>query len=192
LQLPPDDGASTDGTKDFAMLDGCIPTSPPVAATIAASDDGPRLRILLAEDNPTNQLIARRMLESMGHRVHLACNGQEAVEAVRAHQFDAVLMDVMMPEMDGMTASRMIRAEEVDRRVPILAVTANAFEHDRHACLEAGMDGFLGKPFSRSNLRAVLAKITGAAAATPPAFEAASSSRRALEVVLSERKVGAA
>ncbi len=116
----------------------------------------PRLRVLLAEDNPTNQLVARRMLESMGHCVHLAGDGRQALEAVRAHQFDVILMDMIMPEMDGIAASRAIRAGGVDTNVPIVAVTANSFEHDRLACLEAGMNGFLSKPFNRTSLRAAL------------------------------------
>jgi PAS domain S-box-containing protein len=118
-----------------------------------------KLLILVAEDNPTNQVIARRMLEGMGHEVRLASSGQEAVDAARSCSFDAILMDVMMPEMDGIDASGRIRSSEGDRHVPILAVTANAFEHDRMACIEAGMDGFLGKPFTRAALQAALKSV---------------------------------
>ncbi|MDR3538094.1 MAG: response regulator [Acetobacteraceae bacterium] len=116
----------------------------------------PRLCILLAEDNPINQLIARRMLERLGHCVHLASNGLEAVEAARQQRFDAILMDMMMPEMDGVTASRAIRSELAGRQVPIVAVTANASDEDHAACLEAGMIGFLAKPFNRATLCAAL------------------------------------
>jgi PAS domain S-box-containing protein len=166
LQLPQDRSDSQDGADDVGMFGADVRSGSQPATTMEPPEEGPRLRILLAEDNPTNQLIARRMLESMGHRVHLACNGQEAVEAVRDHQFDVVLMDVMMPEMDGIAASRMIRTEQTGWRVPILAVTANAFEHDRVACLDAGMDGFLGKPFNRASLSTALARITRATAET--------------------------
>lgn len=145
----------------------------------------PRLCILLAEDNPTNQLVARRMLERVGHRVHLASNGLEALEAVRHQRFDAILMDMMMPEMDGVAASRAIRLETAGREVPIVAVTANVSAQDRAACLEAGMSTFLAKPFNRATLLAALAEAIGASLRNaspetePVADEPAQASRRA-------------
>jgi PAS domain S-box-containing protein len=106
-----------------------------------------RLRILLVEDNPTNQLVAVTRLEFMGQRVDAVASGREAIEAVRTIPYDLVLMDVMMPEMDGLTATRAIRSLPAPARdIPIVAMTANVFREHERACLAAGMDGFLGKP----------------------------------------------
>ncbi len=144
----------------------------PVAAAQPGGAAVPPLCILLAEDNPTNQLIARRMLERVGHRVHLACNGLEALEAVRHQRFDAILMDMVMPEMDGVAASRAIRSETAGQEVPIVAITANASAQDRTACLEAGMSSFLAKPFNRTTLLAVLAEATQPSVYEAPIREA--------------------
>lgn len=144
------------------------------------------LRILLVEDNPTNQLVATAMLEKFGCRVDVAGNGWEGVQAVRDLSYDAVLMDMRMPEMDGPTAARAIRALPGPMRdVPIIALTANAFAHDREACLAAGMNDFLAKPFSATALRAaILAAVAKAKpddAASPPA-----GGREAQDVDLSQ------
>jgi PAS domain S-box-containing protein len=136
---------------------------------------GRRLRVLLAEDNRTNQLVVATMLENEGCRVDVAANGLEAVEAVRQRGYDIVLMDMMMPEMDGLAASRAIRClpEENGRDVPILAVTANAFAHDREACLAAGMNGFITKPVSAAKLAAAIqAALDGGALPQQPVAEA--------------------
>jgi PAS domain S-box-containing protein len=109
----------------------------------------PKLRILLAEDNPVNQKLAARILEKEGHEVVVVANGRDAVAAVESGAtFDLVLMDVQMPEMDGIQATRAIRALEAGRgtRIPIVAMTAHAMKGDREQCLEAGMDGYLSKP----------------------------------------------
>ncbi|MGF7206559.1 PAS domain S-box-containing protein [Skermanella aerolata] len=128
------------------------PEAPDRPAAVSASPPV-RMRVLLAEDNRTNQLVAVTMLERLGFRVDVAANGFEAVEAVRSRPYDIVLMDVMMPEMDGIAATRAIRALPGDAaRIPILAVTANAFSHDRDACFEAGMNGFLSKPIVADRL----------------------------------------
>jgi PAS domain S-box-containing protein len=129
----------------------------PNAMTPAA--DG-RPRILLAEDNGVNQEVACAMLENLGCRVEVAHDGAQALERLAAGRFDAVLMDCQMPQMDGFAASREIRnleAQRADgRRVPIIALTANAMEGDRERCLEAGMDDYLAKPFKLAELGATL------------------------------------
>ncbi len=124
---------------------------------------GPSLsgHVLVAEDNPVNQELARSMLENLGCRVTLVSNGVAAVTAVDSTPFDAVLMDVQMPEMDGLVATATIRQHEAragSRRVPIIALTANAFVQDREACLAAGMDDYIAKPFKLEKLRVALAR----------------------------------
>jgi len=120
------------------------------------------LRVLLAEDNRTNRLVAVTMLERLGFVVDIAANGFEAVEAVRSRPYDIVLMDLMMPEMDGLSAARAIRDLPGDAgRVPILAVTANAFSHDRDACFAAGMNGFVSKPIVADRLVEAINALTG-------------------------------
>jgi len=106
------------------------------------------LRILLAEDNPINQKLALRVLERNGHSVSVVSNGVQALDAAEREQFDLVLMDVQMPEMDGLTATRLLRQKErsFGRRTPVLALTANAMTGDREKCLAAGMDAYISKP----------------------------------------------
>ena len=117
------------------------------------------LAILLTEDNRVNQRLATAMLEKRGHRVTLAANGIEALHWQNEGTFDAVLMDVQMPEMDGLEATRLWRMAEAGqgRRVPIIAMTANAMQGDREKCMEAGMDAFVSKPVSAQQLFSVLA-----------------------------------
>jgi signal transduction histidine kinase/DNA-binding response OmpR family regulator/HPt (histidine-containing phosphotransfer) domain-containing protein len=109
-----------------------------------------RYRILLAEDNPVNQKLAIKQLEKQGHTTQVAENGKLALEAWQTGDFDLILMDMMMPEMDGLEATRQIREIELaaglNRRIPIIAMTANAMTGDRERCLEAGMDGYVSKP----------------------------------------------
>lgn len=114
--------------------------------------------ILLVEDNLVNQRVAGVALQKFGFDVHIASNGREALEALTQLEPLAILMDCQMPEMDGFTATREIRAreEQSGKHVPIIAMTANAMEGDRLACLEAGMDDYLAKPLSFDALRAVL------------------------------------
>lgn len=106
------------------------------------------LKILLAEDNIVNQRLAIGLLEKHGHLVHVVSNGRECVERFRADTFDVILMDVQMPEMDGLEATRAIRQIEFERqtRIPIIAMTAHAMAGDRERCIEAGMDDYLSKP----------------------------------------------
>jgi CheY-like chemotaxis protein len=143
-------------------------------------------RVLLAEDNPVNLEVAREFLANLGCSVSVAVNGMEAVRLHASQPFDLVLMDCQMPEMDGLTATRRIRLHEEARRLPstpIIAVTANAFEEDRIACLAAGMDDYIRKPFVEETLEAAMLRwfdprstntaVPAAAAAEPAAGVAA-------------------
>jgi CheY-like chemotaxis protein len=113
------------------------------------------LRILLAEDNPVNQKVAARILERMGYRVDVVGDGIEALVAVDAINYDLILMDVQMPEMDGLEATRRIRElpPKSGRRPQIVAMTASALESDRQAAFDAGMDDFVGKPVRIEDLQ---------------------------------------
>ena len=112
------------------------------------------LHILLAEDNPVNQAVATRLLEKLGHSFALAQNGKEALSLLSMHPFDLLLIDIQMPEMDGLTATRRIREQEQSTRIhlPIVAMTAHAMNGDRELCLEAGMDGYISKPINLQRL----------------------------------------
>jgi CheY-like chemotaxis protein/HPt (histidine-containing phosphotransfer) domain-containing protein len=111
------------------------------------------LKILLAEDNMTNQKLALLVLERFGYLADVASNGIEAIEALRRQPYDVVLMDVQMPELDGLEATRLIRAQfQPDRQPYIIAMTANALPQDRDACLAAGMDEYISKPFQVNEL----------------------------------------
>ncbi|MFC1588893.1 ATP-binding protein [Pseudomonadota bacterium] len=115
--------------------------------------------VLLVEDNPINQMVARKMLEKTGLQSELAANGKEALEFLKQEKFDAVLMDCQMPEMDGFEATRLWREQEQhsgNGRLPIIAMTANVMEGDRERCLASGMDDYLGKPVRQAELGAVL------------------------------------
>ncbi len=117
------------------------------------------LRVLLAEDNKINAVLATTVIKRAGHSVDVAQNGAEAVDAVAAAHYDVVLMDMHMPEVDGIEATRRIRKLDGDaRRVPIVALTAGAMASDRQKCIAAGMDDFLAKPFEPKDLTALLAK----------------------------------
>jgi PAS domain S-box-containing protein len=118
-------------------------------------------RVLVVEDNSTNQRIATLLLERMGYTAHVAANGLEALDAVRKFNYDLILMDCLMPEMDGYMATRAIREMQADgRRIPIIALTANALSDNREKCLAAGMDDYLTKPLRVDVLAAKLAHWT--------------------------------
>jgi CheY-like chemotaxis protein len=131
----------------------------PDATPVYPADPVPRLadstakgRILVAEDLSMNQIIIAEMLEKAGHRVQLAGDGAMAVEAMRNDTFDLVLMDMEMPVLDGLAATRIIRGMEGEQRTPIVALTANAMADQIFACREAGMDDFVAKPIDRNSL----------------------------------------
>ena len=149
------DGAGQGCTFRFHIRAEAVATSPAAATAKAAGKVSidPQmaarhpLRILLAEDNVVNQKLAMRLLQQMGYRADLASNGIEAVESVARQTYDVVLMDVQMPEMDGLEASRRITAKySADQRPRIVAMTANAMQGDREECLAAGMDDYVTKP----------------------------------------------
>jgi two-component system, sensor histidine kinase and response regulator len=116
------------------------------------------LQILLAEDNQVNQKVAARMLQKRGHQVMVVSNGKEALAALAVHSFDLVLMDVQMPEMDGLEATMAIRQKEKLSGLyqPIIAMTALAMKGDRERCLAAGMDGYISKPIHAEEFDAAL------------------------------------
>jgi len=120
-----------------------------------------RLRVLCAEDDPTNRIIAEAFVTEMGHAIELAHNGREAVERLRAGHFDVVLMDSRMPVMDGFEATRLIRgkdSDDIDHDIYIIAATANVSKADRDKCLAGGMDDYLAKPILRAALHAALGR----------------------------------
>jgi signal transduction histidine kinase/DNA-binding response OmpR family regulator len=135
------------------------------------SSRGPsaRLRILVAEDNPVNQTVVMRMLEKMGHQPTLAHNGRELLSTLDAGTFDLVFMDVQMPEIDGLAATRQIRQNEVatGSHIPIVAMTAHAMKGDKERCLQAGMDGYLTKPLSSLGIEQAIAKVFGTESKAP-------------------------
>jgi CheY-like chemotaxis protein len=155
-------------TFHFTARLGVAPDQPARTASSASNAPGTAgLHILLVEDNLVNQKLARRLLEKGGHTVTCAGDGVQALEAFDKDRFDAILMDIQMPVMDGFEATAELRKREksLDRRTPVLALTANAMQGDRERCLAAGMDGYVTKPI---NTQELLQAIAGAAAAEKP------------------------
>lgn len=121
------------------------------------SDEMPSLSILVAEDNSINQIVARKTIEKFGHQVTIVSDGQEAVEMVSEQNFDVVILDLEMPKMNGIQAAKAIRKlPEVSDKLRIIAMTGHALQESRDACVEAGMDGFLSKPFDPWKLRELI------------------------------------
>ncbi len=152
-----------------AAMSGTRASLPPEPSASPASDPSRcseatcGLRVLLAEDNAINQKLAARLLEKRGHRVHVVATGNEAVAAVGAETFDVVLMDVQMPQMDGLQAAGEIRRREaqVGGHTPIIAMTAHAMKGDRERCLAAGMDDYVTKPVKEAALHEVIRRTLG-------------------------------
>ena len=167
-------GSLSFSSRNFSMIDGALtpssvvralastgicgnqaalPAAAPRTAAVAPKRSATSLAILLAEDNAVNQRIASSMLSNMGHTVDIAGNGRDAVAKATLRVYDVIIMDMQMPEMDGLEATRAIRAlHGPEGHVPIIAMTANAFAADRSACMAAGMNDFLTKPITARKL----------------------------------------
>ncbi|MBI5440213.1 MAG: response regulator [Deltaproteobacteria bacterium] len=121
-----------------------------------------RLRVLVAEDNRLNQIFAQTLLERLGHEAVVVSDGEEALRALARENFDVVLMDVQMPELDGDEATKRVRAGMVEgcpTDIPVVALTAHAIRGDRERFLAAGMDDYLSKPFDPESVEAVLRRV---------------------------------
>jgi CheY-like chemotaxis protein len=142
-----------------------------VNASAATPGEPQPLKVLLVEDNPVNLTLAKRQMKVLGHELHTATRGRQGVEAALADDFDVILMDRHLPDLDGVEATKEIRAAEArtGRHTPIFAVTADAMPRNREECLAAGMDGFLTKPLDIEALRATLADLTPVPAVVPGA-----------------------
>jgi signal transduction histidine kinase/ActR/RegA family two-component response regulator len=137
------------------------PARLPDQAAAARDRDRHGLSILLAEDNPVNQRLAVALLRKLGHTVLSVSNGQEALAAIAAQRFDMAILDVQMPELDGMEATRTLRSVERrgTDRLPVIAMTAHAMVGDRERCLEAGMDGYVAKPINERTVAAEIQRV---------------------------------
>jgi two-component system, sensor histidine kinase and response regulator len=146
------------------MLDGTPRKQPdPLLTRHTLREDKHRIRILLAEDNAINQILAVRLLEKHGYSVTVVPDGQAALQALQTGEFALVLMDIQMPGMDGFQATAAIREREklTGGRIPIVAMTAHALVGDQERCLASGMDGYVSKPFRTSELFATIEKMLG-------------------------------
>lgn len=165
----------TKPARKSELLHGLLNAAPSVSPSVPAgpllSYHGHALRILLVEDNVTNQKVAAVLLHKLGLRVDTVSNGFEAINALETLPYDLVLMDVQMPEMDGLTATRLIRNPEsavLNHHVPIIAMTAHAMQGDRDICMDAGMDDYLVKPVTSKPLSSMLEKWLPKRAPNPP------------------------
>jgi CheY-like chemotaxis protein len=163
-------------TFHFTVRLGQATGERPAVAPAPAAAPPRALRVLVAEDNKVNQHVARRMLEKLGHSVVVVASGRGALDAVAADVFDVVFMDVEMPDMDGLAATRALRTIEAEvragrqapkpdssysagRRIPIIALTAHAMTMHQEQCLAAGMDDYVSKPVNSTALAAAIARV---------------------------------
>ncbi len=166
-QIGVDDNEGAGATFWFTLPMTAVAAQAPVPAA-PPCEVRAGLRVLVAEDNRTNQKIVKRMLEQLGCVVDIVGDGLAAVEAAAAKDYDVVLMDCQMPELDGYDATRAIRHNQgAARRTPIVALTASAMREDKARCLEAGMDAHVAKPFSRDDLAAALSRSVPVGVAAP-------------------------
>jgi PAS domain S-box-containing protein len=164
LELDTEEGAGTTATFTMPVHAAPAGTEAPLAVTAPAEGASAGGRILLAEDDPINTVMTMDMLENLGYRATIVENGADALRALAQEDFDCVLMDIQMPEMDGLSATKAIRSAPAlgdKSRVPIIALTAHALPGDRERFLSAGMDDYLAKPVEYDHLAAVLARAMG-------------------------------
>jgi CheY-like chemotaxis protein len=161
MESEPGRGATFRFTVRLGVQPATAAPAPPAKTAPPIAPGGGALRILLAEDNAVNQLIAVRLLEKEGHRVHAVTSGRAALDALQSQPFDLVVMDLQMPEMGGLEATAIIRQRErgSGTRLPILALTANAMVGDLERCLQAGMDGYVSKPIDHPKLLAEISRV---------------------------------
>ncbi|HVZ74893.1 MAG TPA: ATP-binding protein [Polyangia bacterium] len=163
LSVESQPGVGSTFSFSLPVTEGCLPRGSASGKDGAARRPGRALKVLLAEDNRVNQRVAVALLEKHGHAVEVAPTGHAVLDAITRRAYDAILMDVQMPDMDGIEATRHIRERELTAggHVRIIAMTANAYESDRQRCLDAGMDDFVCKPFRIDALLAALAPAAG-------------------------------
>jgi CheY-like chemotaxis protein len=142
-----------------AAVAQAVDAEPAPVSTPASPGDTRSLRVLVVEDNEINRTIACALLARLGLDAEVAEDGEVALEKVVCGRYDLVLMDMRMPRMDGLESTRRMRALPLARQPRVFALTANAFEEDRQACLAAGMDGFLAKPYRLEQLAGVVADV---------------------------------
>ena len=149
----------TQSSIGFVLKEALMPRNHKKRWTACRDRQHPDLKILLAEDNAVNQKVARLMLKKLGYRADVVSNGREVLQALEQQSYDVILMDVQMPEMDGLEATRAILDLKLKKRPKILAMTAYALEGDRERCLAAGMDGYISKPVQLEELRNALQEL---------------------------------
>jgi CheY-like chemotaxis protein len=161
------------------------PARAPVISAAPASAPAAGWRILVAEDMAVNQMVARGLLEARGHRVDIAADGAEAIAKADDNDYDLILMDMQMPRMDGLQATRVIRARGGRlASVPIVAMTANAFASDQGACLDAGMNAFIAKPINAEKLHEILNRVMRGQSTDAGSAESADFSREPIDTLL--------
>ena len=153
--------AAIRATQELVRSEGALRLEDDAKRSAKAESNEVGLKILVVEDNPVNSLMAVRFLEKQGHSVWAAASGEEALALSDRQLFDAILMDIQMPDIDGFEVTRRIRqTERAERRVLVIATTAHALDGDRERCLAAGMDDYLTKPLQFTELLTALARVT--------------------------------